>query len=52
VPNFDDDGSGPLFSMYLKMAVEEDKIMADNLKADADRILIFVSTYFIPRSAY
>jgi hypothetical protein len=27
--------------MYLKMAVEEDKIMADNLKADADRILIF-----------
>ena len=38
--NCDDDGSGPLFSMYVKMVVEEDRIMADSLKADADRVLI------------
>ena len=36
------DGSGPIFSMYLEMATEEDKRMAENWKADADGILIFV----------
>ena len=36
------DGSGPIFSMYLERAEEEDKKMAENWKADADGILIFV----------
>jgi hypothetical protein len=36
------DGSGPIFSMYLEMATEEDKKMADSWKDDADGILIFV----------
>jgi hypothetical protein len=36
------DGSGHIFSMYLEMAAEEDKKMAENWKADADGILIFV----------
>ena len=36
------DGSGPIFSMYLEMATEEDQKMVENWKADADGILIFV----------
>ena len=36
------DGSGPIFSMYLEMAGEEDKKMVEGWKADADGILIFV----------
>jgi hypothetical protein len=36
------EGSGPIFSMYSEMATEEDKKMAENWKADADGILIFV----------
>ena len=36
------DGSGPIFSMYLEMAAEEDKKMTENWKADADGVLIFV----------
>ncbi|KAH9045856.1 hypothetical protein EDB83DRAFT_2523433 [Lactarius deliciosus] len=36
------DGSGPIFSMYLEMATEEDKKMAEGWKADADGILFFV----------
>ena len=36
------DGSGPIFSMYLGMAEEEDKKMAESWKANADGILIFV----------
>ena len=38
------DGFGPIFSMYLgmPMAEEEDKNMAENWKADAGGILIFV----------
>jgi hypothetical protein len=36
------DGSGRIFSMYLEMATEEDKKMAENWKDDADGILIFV----------
>ena len=39
------DGSGPIFSMYLEVATEEDKKMAEGWKADADGILIFVSCY-------
>ena len=41
------DGSGPIFSMYMEMATEEDKKMAENWKADADGILIFVRHYDI-----
>ena len=36
------DGSGPIFTMYMEMATEEDKKMAEAWKADADGILIFV----------
>jgi hypothetical protein len=39
------DGSGPIFSMYMEMATEEDKKMAEGWKADADGILIFVRHY-------
>ena len=39
------DGSGPLFSMYLQLAGEEDKKMTENWKGDADSILIFVSRH-------
>ena len=39
------DGSGPLFSMYLKLAGEEDKKMTENWKGDADGILIFVGRH-------
>ena len=39
------DGSGPIFSMYLEMATEEDVKMVENWKADADGILIFVRLY-------
>jgi hypothetical protein len=37
------DGSGPLFTMYLETAGEEDKKVTDSWKADADGILVFVS---------
>ena len=40
------DGSGPIFSMYLERAEEEDKKMAESWKADADGILIFVRLFF------
>ncbi|KAI9434478.1 hypothetical protein H4582DRAFT_2080835 [Lactarius indigo] len=39
------DGSGPIFSMYMEMAMEEDKKMAENWKADADGILIFTGLF-------
>ena len=39
------DGSGPIFSLYLEMASEEDKKMAESWKDDADGILIFVRRY-------
>ena len=39
------DSSGPIFSMYLEMAEEEDKKLAESWKADADGILIFVRLY-------
>ena len=37
------DGSGPLFSMYLERAVEEDEKMVESWKGDAEGILVFVS---------
>ena len=40
------DGSGPIFSMYLEMATEEDNKMVEDWKADADGILIFVRLPF------
>ncbi|KAF8259820.1 hypothetical protein EI94DRAFT_964980 [Lactarius quietus] len=39
------DGSGPIFSMYLERAKEEDKKMTENWKADADGILIFTGLF-------
>ncbi|KAH9056909.1 hypothetical protein EDB87DRAFT_1157591 [Lactarius vividus] len=39
------DGSGPIFSMYLEMATEEDKKMAEGWAADADGILIFTGLF-------
>ena len=33
--------------MYLDIATEEDKRMAENWKADADGILIFVRLYLL-----
>jgi hypothetical protein len=36
------DGSGPIFSMYMEMAEEEDKKLAESWKADAEGILVFV----------
>ncbi|KAN0140596.1 hypothetical protein V8E53_001805, partial [Lactarius tabidus] len=39
------DGSGPIFSMYLEMAGEEDKKMVEGWKADADGILIFTGLF-------
>ena len=41
------DGSGPIFSLYLERAKEEDEKMAENWKADADGILIFVRLYLL-----
>ena len=45
------DGSGPIFSMYMEMATEEDKKMVEGWKADADGILIFVRLY-LPMPLY
>jgi len=39
------DSSGPLFSMYLQLAEDEDKKMTESWKGDADGILIFVSRH-------
>ncbi|KAH9057273.1 hypothetical protein EDB87DRAFT_1686554 [Lactarius vividus] len=39
------DGSGPIFSMYLEMASEEDEKVAEGWKADADGILIFTGLF-------
>jgi len=40
------DGSGPLFSMYFKLAGEEDKKSTENWTADAEGILVFVSRHY------
>ena len=45
------DASDPLFAMYLEMAEEEDKKMAESWQADADRILVFVS-YIVLHNQY
>jgi hypothetical protein len=37
------DSSGPLFSIYSKVAEEEDDKMVERWQKDADGILIFVS---------
>ncbi len=37
------DSSGPMFSLYSKIAVEEDDKTAERWKTNADGILIFVS---------
>ena len=37
------DSSGPLFSLYSKVAEEEDNKMVERWQKDADGILIFVS---------
>lgn len=39
------DGSSPLFSMYSKIAEEEDNKMAGRWQSDAKGILIFVSPH-------
>ncbi|KAH9056408.1 hypothetical protein EDB87DRAFT_1813028 [Lactarius vividus] len=39
------DGSGPIFSMYMETATEEDKKLVENWKADADGILIFTGLF-------
>ena len=41
------DSSGPIFSMYMEMAEEEDKKMAESWKADAEGILVFVRLHFL-----
>ncbi|KAH9057218.1 hypothetical protein EDB87DRAFT_1121937 [Lactarius vividus] len=43
-PSFDD-GSMPIFSMYLETAAEEDNKMAEGWKADADGILLFTGLF-------
>ncbi len=45
------DGSGPLFNMYLGMAEEEDKKMAESWKADADGSLVFMNLMFCSLSS-
>jgi hypothetical protein len=46
------DGADPLFSMYLERAEEYDQKMTDRWKADADGILVFVSTCFLRTPTY
>jgi hypothetical protein len=41
------DISGPIFSMYMEMAEEEDKKMAKSWKADVEGILVFVRLYLL-----
>jgi hypothetical protein len=41
------DTSGPIFSMYMEMAEEEDEKMAESWKADAEGILVFVRHYLL-----
>ena len=41
------DSSGPIFSMYMEMAEEEDKKMTESWKADAEGILVFVRLYLL-----
>ena len=41
------DSSGPIFAMYMEMAEEEDKKLAESWKADAEGILVFVRHYLL-----
>ena len=41
------DSSGPIFSMYMEMAEEEDKKMTESWKADAEGILVFVRLHLL-----
>jgi hypothetical protein len=43
-------GFGPIFSMYLEMATEDDTKMVENWKWDADEFIIFVRFYCLIRS--
>jgi hypothetical protein len=36
-----------MFSMYMEMAEEEDKKMAESWKADAEGVLVFVRFYLL-----
>jgi hypothetical protein len=44
--------SGPILSIYLEMATEDDKKMVEGWKADADGILIFVRLSSSPSSTH
>ena len=46
------DSSGPICSMYLEMAVEEDKKMAESWKADAEGIIVFVRLHVLVHSSH
>jgi hypothetical protein len=41
------DSSGPLFSMYLERAEEEDQKMAESWMGDAEGMLVFVSAHLL-----
>jgi hypothetical protein len=41
------DSSGPIYSMYMEMAEEEDKKMTESWKADAEGILVFVRLHLL-----
>ncbi|KAH9956549.1 hypothetical protein BC827DRAFT_1231402 [Russula dissimulans] len=43
-PDYEDD-SGPLFSLYSKMAAEEDVKLAERWQKDADNILVFTGLF-------
>ena len=45
------DSSGPLFTMYTRLAVEEDNKMAERWQKDAEGILIFVCLDVVFRTA-
>ena len=45
------DGSGPLFSIYSKIAEKDDNKRAERWQGDAQGILIFVSPHFAFRIA-
>jgi hypothetical protein len=45
------DSSGPLFTMYTRLAVEEDNKMAERWQKDAEGILIFVCLEVVFRTA-
>lgn len=46
------DSSGPIFSMYLDLAKEEDKKMVESWQADAKGILVFVRFHVLVHSLH